>query len=190
MGNPALRDYEAVKKAMLDMPVVRDRARFLLAQIRRFAVSNVADLLQSFEELHREAIQARDQRGEYMALTGMGSCYRVLARYDDALSCLNSSIGFFESLKDYDRLAGILHEIGLIHRIRGEHSQALANYQRILETCEYRRDVKRSRASVYNAIGIVYGNISDYKNGLKSFSRITGFVQAGWRRTRHGQCPE
>ena len=166
MENHARTDYQTILEMARNMPVLRDRARFLLAQLRQLVQSRPNELLEVFQGLHRSAVSARDQRAEYLALTGMGSCYRTLASYEEATSCLNSALGFFTSINDYERTAGILQELGLIHRVRGEYAEALENYQQALEISELRRDVPRSRAAIHNAMGIVYSSIGDYQNGL------------------------
>ncbi len=161
--------YEDIKKTAQSIPVIKDRANFLLQNIRHFAHSHPNDLLQSFEEVHTAALATRDQRGQYLALIGLGRCYRILAEYDNALSCLQTALGFFESLKDAEKAASILQDIGVIHRIRGEHSQALENYHRVLEICEGQKELRLLSAMIHNAVGIVHGSIGDYNNGLQSF---------------------
>jgi signal transduction histidine kinase len=107
-------------------------------------------------------------RGLANSFSIKGSAYEALANYEEAIKNMQTSLSYFEELKDKKNLSGCYNNLGNIYSDVGKYKEALKEYELALKIREEIKD-KKGIAECYNNIGIIYKELNNYHEALKYY---------------------
>ena len=105
--------------------------------------------------------QLGDRWGEAMALNVAGVAHFDRSEFDAAQQLYRQALTHFGALGDARYAAKVLHNLATSYDLTGDHTQALAHFQRAL-TIHQANGEKWSEALARNSIGFVYINLGMY----------------------------
>ena len=105
-----------------------------------------------------------------LAKTLLGTTYRDMGDYDEAMEIYTSVLKQAEELRDEYGMGIILIDIGLVHYSKGEYDKPLEYFSRSLAIQEKLGD-KYRMGSTLNNIGLVHANRGDYDRALDYYVR-------------------
>ena len=105
-----------------------------------------------------------------LAKTLLGTTYRDMGDYDEAMEIYTPVLKQAEELRDDYGMGIILIEIGLVHYSKGEYDKPLEYFSRSLAIQEELGD-KYRMGSTLNNIGLVHANRGDYDRALDYYVR-------------------
>ena len=105
-----------------------------------------------------------------LAKTLLGTTYRDMGDYDEAMEIYTPALKQAEELRDEYGMEIILSNIGLVHYIKGEYDKPLEYFSRSLAIQEELGD-KYRMGSTLNNIGLVHANRGDYDRALDYYVR-------------------
>ena len=105
-----------------------------------------------------------------LAKTLLGTTYREMGDYDEAMEIYTPALKQAEELRDEYGMEIILSNIGLVHYIKGEYDKPLEYFSRSLAIQEELGD-KYRMGSTLNNIGLVHANRGDYDRALDYYGR-------------------
>jgi CHAT domain-containing protein/Tfp pilus assembly protein PilF len=136
-----------------------ERASATALQLRR---QGGAESLRRAIEKHQEALSlwraATDHRGQAQTLHHLGTDYRLLGEYQNALASFDQALPLWRIVGDHAGEAETLDSLGLIYRLQGEPEKALGYYQQALKLWRIVMD-RRGEAQTLNNIGWAYGSV-------------------------------
>ena len=100
-----------------------------------------------------------------LAKTLLGTTYRDMGDYDEAMEIYTPALKQAEELRDEYGMGIILSNIGLVHYSKGEYDKPLEYFSRSLAIQEELGD-KYRMGSTLNNIGLVHANRGDYDRAL------------------------
>lgn len=100
----------------------------------------------------------------------LGSVYRRLSNYPEALSYHMQAHEILKKYPDDDELATTLTFLGITNDIIGNYDKALNFHQQSLELNKKNNDVRGMAGSVHN-IGILYQKLDDYSQSLQYYKQ-------------------
>ncbi len=124
-----------------------------------------ADMVDLAGEFLAAAQRLADPAVEVIALTDLGSCYRLLHRHDEALPHLWRAVTLARQLGDAREEANALNSIGVLHADRDEYEQALAPYGLALDLLSASGNTM-AQGMVLNNIGFAQANLGRLKDAL------------------------
>ena len=105
-----------------------------------------------------------------LAKTLLGTTYRDMGDYDEAMEIYTPVLKQAEELRDEYGMGIILIDIGLVHYSKGEYDKPLEYFSRSLAIQEELGD-KYRMGSTLNNIGLVHANRGDYDRALDYYVR-------------------
>ena len=105
-----------------------------------------------------------------LAKTLLGTTYRDMGDYDEAMEIYTPVLKQAEELRDEYGMGIILINIGLVHYSKGEYDKPLEYFSRSLAIQEELGD-KYRMGSTLNNIGLVHANRGDYDRALDYYVR-------------------
>ena len=105
-----------------------------------------------------------------LAKTLLGTTYRDMGDYDEAMEIYTPVLKQAEELRDEYGMGIILSNIGLVHYSKGEYDKPLEYFSRSLAIQEELGD-KYRMGSTLNNIGLVHANRGDYDRALDYYVR-------------------
>ena len=105
-----------------------------------------------------------------LAKTLLGTTYRDMGDYDEAMEIYTPVLKQAEELRDEYGMGIILIDIGLVHYSKGEYDKPLEYFSRSLTIQEKLGD-KYRMGSTLNNIGLVHANRGDYDRALEYYVR-------------------
>ena len=105
-----------------------------------------------------------------LAKTLLGTTYRDMGDYDEAMEIYTPALKQAEELRDEYGMGIILINIGLVHYSKGEYDKPLEYFSRSLAIQEELGD-KYRMGSTLNNIGLVHANRGDYDRALDYYVR-------------------
>ena len=105
-----------------------------------------------------------------LAKTLLGTTYRDMGDYDEAMEIYTPVLKQAEELRDEYGMGIILIDIGLVHYSKGEYDKPLEYFSRSLAIQEKLGD-KYRMGSTLNNIGLVHANRGDYDRALDYYVR-------------------
>ena len=105
-----------------------------------------------------------------LAKTLLGTTYRDMGDYDEAMEIYTPALKQAEELRDEYGMGIILIDIGLVHYSKGEYDKPLEYFSRSLAIQEELGD-KYRMGSTLNNIGLVHANRGDYDRALDYYVR-------------------
>jgi len=105
-----------------------------------------------------------------LAKTLLGTTYRDMGDYDEAMEIYTTVLKQAEELRDEYGMGIILIDIGLVHYSKGEYDKPLEYFSRSLAIQEELGD-KYRMGSTLNNIGLVHANRGDYDRALDYYVR-------------------
>ena len=105
-----------------------------------------------------------------LAKTLLGTTYRDMGDYDEAMEIYTPALKQAEELRDEYGMGIILSNIGLVHYSKGEYDKPLEYFSRSLAIQEELGD-KYRMGSTLNNIGLVHANRGDYDRALDYYVR-------------------
>ena len=105
-----------------------------------------------------------------LAKTLLGTTYRDMGDYDEAMEIYTPVLKQAEELRDEYGMGIILIDIGLVHYSKGEYDKPLEYFSRSLAIQEKLGD-KYRMGSTLNNIGLVHANRGDYDRALEYYVR-------------------
>ena len=105
-----------------------------------------------------------------LAKTLLGTTYRDMGDYDEAMKIYTPALKQSEELRDEYGMEIILSNIGLVHYSKGEYDKPLEYFSRSLAIQEELGD-KYRMGSTLNNIGLVHANRGDYDRALDYYVR-------------------
>lgn len=103
-------------------------------------------------------------------LNELGSVYRRLSRFNDALEMHTLALAIFEDYSDDDELTSTYVFLGIINDILGNYDKALFFHQQALELNKKQNDISGIAGSLHN-IGILYQKIAKYDQALDYYNQ-------------------
>ncbi len=103
-------------------------------------------------------------------LNELGSVYRRLSRFNDALEMHTLALAIFEDYTDDDELTSTYVFLGIINDILGNYDKALFYHQQALELNKKQNDTSGIAGSLHN-IGILYQKIAKYDQALDYYNQ-------------------
>ena len=100
-----------------------------------------------------------------LAKTLLGTTYRDMGDYDEAMEIYTPALKQAEELRDEYGMGIILSNIGLVHYSKGEYDKPLEYFSRSLAIQEELGD-KYRMGSTLNNIGLVHANRGDYEKAI------------------------
>ena len=111
-----------------------------------------------------------------LAKTLLGTTYRDMGDYDEAMKIYTPALKQAEELRDEYGMEIILSNIGLVHYSKGEYDKPLEYFSRSLAIQEELRDKYRMGSTLKN-IGLVHANRGDYDIALDYYIRSLGIQE-------------
>jgi predicted ATPase/class 3 adenylate cyclase len=106
----------------------------------------------------------------------LGSSYRSLGRYGDALETLQNAYLLAEASSDHRQLAGVLRAYGMLALCRGYLSEGRAYFQRALVIAEEQTD-QRQIAGTLSQLGTIALERGDLAHALNNLDRVLAINQ-------------
>ena len=100
----------------------------------------------------------------------LGTTYRQIGEYDNAMKIYTPAYTQAKSLDDKCGMGLLLNTIGLVHKNKGDHGKALDYLDRSLTIHEELGNKREMGHSLHN-IGIVYSSKGDYDKALDYYGR-------------------
>lgn len=120
----------------------------------------------------KQSEQIKYKKGLAEALKLKGTYFFLFAQFDSAKLYYQKSIEIYKILEDYENLAKIYNNLGLIHKNRAEYQQAIDYYNIAVS---YAQNINKLDIliSLYNNIATIYTYIGDFQRALeKSFEAM------------------
>ena len=111
-----------------------------------------------------------------LAKTLLGTTYRDMGDYDEAMEIYTPALKQAEELRDEYGMGIILSNIGLVHYSKGEYDKPLEYFSRSLAIQEELGD-KYRMGSTLNNIGLVHANRGDYDRALDYYVRANAIKE-------------
>ncbi|MFJ9423238.1 ATP-binding protein [Streptomyces sp. NPDC101249] len=108
------------------------------------------------------------REGEALMLGGLGQASRSLNRFNDARSYLEDSLKVFRDLKDLERCAEVLWEIGKTSSSQWDVGRAMSAYRESVEICTA-LGYPSGQARALHALGHLHSEIGRHDEALKYF---------------------
>ncbi len=128
--------------------------------------------LSEAEAAYREALalaeQLKDAKAQIAARIGLARLAAARELHSDALNHLNPALGMARSLKDPERTATVLNNLGEIVRAQGKLEEARGRFQEALDLAGASDKV---RAAALNNLGEVARAEGRYEQALEYYSR-------------------
>ena len=138
--------------------------------ISSFKAGEYEKALDSFRQALSIYREAKDIKGEGIALNSIGIIYNNLGYYQKALNYYQQSLIVSRQIVDRASEASLLNNIGAVYRNLGEYQKALEFSERALLL---RREVKdrRGEGTALNNIGVLYSAIGQYTKALEYYQQ-------------------
>ena len=141
---------------------------FYLKAKHKYEKRGTTDDIEITRGLINKAIELDDNL--ILAKTLLGTTYRDMGDYDEAMEIYTSALKQAEELREEYGMGIILINIGLVHYSKGEYDKPLEYFSRSLAIQEELRDKYRMGSTLKN-IGLVHANRGDYDRALDYYGR-------------------
>lgn len=134
----------------------------------------------SWERTHQLALDAAQQAADADAEAGMlrslGSLYRELGRYDEAVTMLTQAAAIFEGHPDRQQWAAAMRNLGDTYRYQGRLAEANETFSAALAIFRSAAD-SRSEAGVLNGMADAYRGLSRWELSGSAFQACLGIYR-------------
>ena len=133
----------------------------------------------AFEKLNQALViyrEIKDRAGEGRILSNIGTIYRNLSQYSQALNFFQQALAITQEIPDPVSQGVILGNIGVVYDRWGSYFQALDFYNQALTIAQdlgNREDV----SSNLNKIGLVYSYLGQYSHALELMQQALAIVR-------------
>ena len=141
---------------------------FYLKAKHKYEKRGTTDDIEITRGLINKAIELDDNL--ILAKTLLGTTYRDMGDYDEAMEIYTSALKQAEELREEYGMGIILINIGLVHYSKGEYDKPLEYFSRSLAIQEELGDKYRMGSTLKN-IGLVHANRGDYDRALDYYGR-------------------
>ena len=135
------------------------------------------------EELLKEYVEwARDKPRELMnGYKALGVLYSMSSRLDEAMEYLELALEEARKLEDRRAMADVLHNIGVVHYLRGEVNRALDTVAQVVAIRESMADLD-GYLKAANLLGLIHWKRGDIRNSEKYFNLSSKYARLMGRR--------
>ncbi|MDH5433819.1 MAG: tetratricopeptide repeat-containing sensor histidine kinase [Gammaproteobacteria bacterium] len=127
------------------------------------------------DQIAQKAINVIDNHGlkfrKYDIMNRASEIYWSQGKLDLALQTLENTLDIAKNLKDQEKIASTIQNIGLIYRHLGDAEKSLTYY---LEAIKIKKEIgvdNKSIADVYNNIGVLYFSLDKNELAEESFNK-------------------
>ena len=152
------QQFDADRNHPLTLDIVEGLAGTLVVQAR----------YSEARELYREVSEKSepDSLSSHQAHQGLAHIASTLGKYEQAEALLLPIVSFYQdsespSIENYDRLAGVLGELGGVKLEQGDYRSAEEHYKRALRLKRRTSPNKPSLATAVNNLALFYSEIAD-----------------------------
>src|SRR5690606_34432132 len=138
-----------------------------------------------FEELHKQTYEAplaareksfsllktispQDLDSKIKLLKYVGSSYVFETNYPEAIKYYNQALNIAEEIKDYNEIANLNNNLGMIFNEIGNFKTAYTYYFTALDNYDLAKN-KGKQIRTLNNIGVIYLNLKNYEKALSFF---------------------
>ena len=137
------------------------RALFGFFLVRNYWQDGVQANLTALEFARR----TQDRAAQTHAHIDLGTLFRLLGRYEEAIACLQSSLAICREIHDRLGLAASLSHLGAVYRLLGRYEEAITSLQASLVLCQEIHDQPIQALNLSN-LGIVYRLLGRYEEAI------------------------
>jgi tetratricopeptide (TPR) repeat protein len=106
----------------------------------------------------------------------IGQCYRHLQMYDDALRAYAKTRILARETNDQEMLAEVANNVGIVHRLRGDHTAALREYEDALAKATHLKQWNVI-VSVLDNMSVCYWTQGDKERAFTERTKAYGILQ-------------
>jgi two-component sensor histidine kinase len=154
----------------LDAPEDRGFAWFEKANYYNDKFDELGPKGDCFEQAMSSFKAAGDKENQAFALKNMGDCN--FAQGNDTLAAkqLLEALAIYRSI-GYKDLQGVYDLLGIVSNWMGDYSDAIKYGLLALRTAEDRQDTSLQLCTIYNRLGVAYGNWGDWDQGIVYYKK-------------------
>jgi CHAT domain-containing protein/Tfp pilus assembly protein PilF len=174
MSNEKSEEFPTDAAAAASLEHQHDAAEKAFAEgIQLYQPGDTRSLLNAVEKLEEALLhwrEARDQKGEARALTGLGRVYESLGRKEKAIEQYVQTLPLWRILGDDFRAARTLNQLGQLHDFLDDYPQALNYYRQALPLWRA-SGIAKGEASTLHNLGIVYNYLGQGEQALEQYQQ-------------------
>lgn len=127
--------------------------------------------LELLEEGKKLAEESDYDYGVCACLSEMGVVYTEMVEYEKAEDCYNRALAIFEKGKNYEYMAGVLHNLGNLEMARKDYKKAAEYYDRAVELkSEHSEDPANLEASL-RLLAVSLAAVEDWEKAAQSVNQ-------------------
>jgi tetratricopeptide (TPR) repeat protein len=111
-------------------------------------------------------------------LAKLGGVLNILQEYDEALAVLERASELYRQRGDLDRQAGVIAQIGWIHRLRGTEEEGIARISTLIDSLERKPASHFALACLGIALTRLYFSLGRYEEELAAAERASSDARA------------